>query len=49
RQGYRVGVPLPGRYVERLNSDAAIYGGSNAGNDGAVTAEPVSWHGRPHS
>ena len=29
RLGYRIGVPYPGRYVEILNSDSAIYGGSN--------------------
>ena len=49
RQGYRVGVPRPGRYVEVLNSDAAIYGGSNVGNLGEVPAEASSWMGRPYS
>ena len=39
----------PGRYVERLNTDAGLYGGSNVGNDGAVVSEPVPHHGRPHS
>jgi len=49
RHGYRLGVPQAGRYVERLNSDAAVYGGSNVGNAGEVTAVPVPSHGRPHS
>lgn len=49
RHGYRLGVPAPGRYVERLNSDAACYGGSNVGNGGAVASEPIPWHGQPHS
>ncbi len=49
RQGYRVGVPLPGTYVERLNTDDAIYGGSGVGNGGAVAAEATPWHGRTHS
>ena len=31
---YRVGVPDAGFYEEMLNSDAAIYGGSNVGNEG---------------
>jgi len=31
-QGYQVGVPEAGLYQEILNSDAAIYGGSNQGN-----------------
>jgi 1,4-alpha-glucan branching enzyme len=35
--------------VERLNTDAAIYGGSNVGNSGQVFAEHVPWHGRPAS
>ncbi len=47
--GYRVGVPWGGVYREVLNTDAAVYGGSNAGNLGAVRAEPVPAHGRAHS
>ncbi|MGE5247920.1 MAG: 1,4-alpha-glucan branching protein GlgB [Verrucomicrobiota bacterium] len=49
REGYRLGVPYPGRYLEALNSDAASYGGSNAGNGGSVAAETVPWMGRPFS
>ena len=49
RRNYRIGVSKPGFYREALNSDAATYGGSNLGNGGGVTAEPVPWHGRPHS
>ncbi len=49
RQGYRVGVTQPGRYVERLNSDSETYGGSNVGNFGGVQSQEISWHGRPHS
>jgi 1,4-alpha-glucan branching enzyme len=49
REGYRVGVPEPGYYAEVLNSDAALYGGSNVGNGGGVSSEPVPWHGKPHS
>ena len=47
--GYRIGVPGPGVYREVLNSDAAIYGGSNMGNAGAVSAEPIPSHGFPYS
>jgi 1,4-alpha-glucan branching enzyme len=36
---YRVRVPFPGKWREVLNSDAAHYGGSNAGNSGEVLAE----------
>jgi 1,4-alpha-glucan branching enzyme len=49
RHGYRVGVPAAGYYVELLNSDAAVYGGSNAGNAGGLDAEAVPAHGRPYS
>ena len=34
---YRVRVPFAGRWREVFNSDAAIYGGSNVGNAGAVS------------
>jgi 1,4-alpha-glucan branching enzyme len=37
-EGYRVPVPFTGRWREVLNSDAAVYGGSNVGNNGTVTA-----------
>jgi 1,4-alpha-glucan branching enzyme len=33
---YRVRVPFVGRWREALNTDAAIYGGSNVGNAGEV-------------
>jgi 1,4-alpha-glucan branching enzyme len=49
RHAYRVGVPHAGFYREILNTDAAFYGGSNLGNAGGVTAEPVPAHGRPCS
>jgi 1,4-alpha-glucan branching enzyme len=46
RPGYRVGVPLPGQWKEVLNSDAAIYAGSNTGNYGGVTAQEIPAHGQ---
>ncbi len=49
RQGYVIGVPEAGRYTELLNSDAALYGGGDVGNGGAVESQPVPAHGRPHS
>jgi 1,4-alpha-glucan branching enzyme len=49
RHGYRVGVPVRGCYAELLNSDAAIYAGSNVGNAGAVWTEPVPAHGHGQS
>jgi 1,4-alpha-glucan branching enzyme len=49
REGYRVGVPDAGTFAELLNSDAAIYGGSNVGNSGSVVTEPVAAHGHAQS
>ncbi len=49
RHDYRIGVPRPGRYVERINTDAEVYGGSGIGNAGAVLADPHPMHGHPYS
>lgn len=50
RSGYRVGVPSPGLWEEILNTDSAIYGGSNAGNLGGVQADAqYAWQGKDHS
>ena len=38
RHGRRVRVPLAGRWSEILNTDAAIYGGGDLGNQGGVTS-----------
>ena len=48
RSDYRIGVPLPGRYAEILNSDAAVYCGSNAGNAATLT-EDIPAHGHAQS
>jgi 1,4-alpha-glucan branching enzyme len=49
RHGYRVGVPAAAGFIERLNTDAAIYGGSNLGNGGYVAVQPVPSHNYPQS
>jgi 1,4-alpha-glucan branching enzyme len=49
RTDYRIGVPRGGFWRERLNSDAAEYGGSGVGNLGGVAAAPLPAHGRFHS
>jgi 1,4-alpha-glucan branching enzyme len=49
REGYRIGVPIAGRWAERLNTDSAVYGGSNVGNRGEVASAPEPWQGRPAS
>jgi len=48
REDYVIGVPEAGRYVELLNSDSAVYGGSNVGNAGAIESVPTPAHGRLH-
>ncbi|HVK55151.1 MAG TPA: 1,4-alpha-glucan branching protein GlgB [Burkholderiales bacterium] len=50
RHGYRIGVPMPGRYREILNTDSMFYGGGNVGNEGGVLqSEHTPTHGRPYS
>ena len=49
RYHYRIGVPKWGFYKEVLNSDSALYWGSNVGNYGGVHTDPIWWHGRPCS
>ena len=50
RTGYRLGVPRAGRYREILNTDAALYCGSNVGNGAALlNSEPVPWGGYAQS
>jgi 1,4-alpha-glucan branching enzyme len=49
RPNYRIGLPRGGKWKEVLNSDAAVYGGSNQGNFGGITAQNHSCHGHQHS
>jgi 1,4-alpha-glucan branching enzyme len=49
RPHYRVGLPLGGHWREVLNTDAAVYAGSNQGNLGGVMAENRPYHGQSHS
>jgi 1,4-alpha-glucan branching enzyme len=49
REGYRIGLPAPGRWREILNTDAAAYGGSGCGNAGGIDARPGEWNGFPCS
>jgi 1,4-alpha-glucan branching enzyme len=49
RRDYRIGVPLPGRYIERINTDAEVYGGGGVGNSGEVESEPEPMHGHGQS
>ena len=47
RSGYKLGAPVGGEWREVFNSDAALYGGGNVGNSGAVIAVAEQTHGRP--
>jgi 1,4-alpha-glucan branching enzyme len=49
RTNYRIGVPLPGRWREIINSDAGDYGGSGVGNAGGVQARAIPSHGHAQS
>jgi 1,4-alpha-glucan branching enzyme len=47
--GYMIGLPLAGRWREILNTDSALYGGSNQGNAGGIVAGTRPSHGFPCS
>jgi 1,4-alpha-glucan branching enzyme len=49
RHDYRVGLPIAGHWAEVLNTDSELYGGSNVGNLGMITAEEITWDGQPAS
>jgi 1,4-alpha-glucan branching enzyme len=49
RPQFRVGLPIAGRWRELLNTDSALFGGSNVGNLGGVEAAPEPWQGQPCS
>ena len=47
--GYRIGLPAAGVWREAVNTDSELYGGSGAGNMGAVMATDHASHGQPAS
>jgi 1,4-alpha-glucan branching enzyme len=47
REHFPIGVPEVAVYRELLNTDAAVYGGSNVLNDGGRQSEPGECLGRP--
>jgi 1,4-alpha-glucan branching enzyme len=49
REGYRVGLPRPGRWRVLLNSDARVYGGTDVGPGGAIDTEERPWNGQDWS
>jgi 1,4-alpha-glucan branching enzyme len=48
RENYTVGCRIPGYWREIANTDAALFGGTNAGNGGGVMAQPAAYGGWPH-
>jgi 1,4-alpha-glucan branching enzyme len=49
REGYRIGVPSSGVYGMVFCSDDPAYGGSQFEMQSNIQAEPVPFHGYPHS
>ena len=49
RDDYLVGVPRPGRYLERLSSDDGRFGGSDTPTLGSFDSQPVPFHHRSQS
>jgi 1,4-alpha-glucan branching enzyme len=46
---FRIGLPKSGDWIEVLNTDAEVFGGSGVGNFGKITANLEGSHGQPHS
>jgi len=49
RENYLIGVPSEGIYMEILNTDSDIYGGSGKGNLGSVQTRSFGMHNLPFS
>jgi 1,4-alpha-glucan branching enzyme len=49
REARRISVPEPGRWIEKLNTDAPFYGGGGNGNLGHITSESGASDYRGHS
>lgn len=49
REGYRIGVPKNGTYLEVFNSDWEEFGGSNVRNEGEFVSQALPWHGKEQS
>ena len=49
RDGYRIGVPLPGVWKTLFNSDKDEFGGSNYPVSGATMTEEINWQGKAFS
>jgi len=49
RGSYRIGVPMGGRYVLRLNTDDPRYGGSGYATHAERCTDAIPWQGQPQS
>ena len=49
RDNYQVGVPLAGRWLEMVNTDSELYGGSGKGNMGGFETQSAPSHGHAQS
>jgi 1,4-alpha-glucan branching enzyme len=49
RANYRIGVPVAGRWITLLSSDAERFGGSGAGSGGELRTDAAPFHGHPQS
>jgi 1,4-alpha-glucan branching enzyme len=49
RHDYRLGLPVPGRWRELVNTDSSFYGGSDTGNYGGVQTDDTPWMDQYHS
>ncbi len=47
KHGYRLGLPEAGRWVEALNTDSEVFGGSGVGNGGSVQGRLEGYYGQP--
>jgi 1,4-alpha-glucan branching enzyme len=47
REAYRMPMPAAGKWIERINTDAGWYAGSNLGNQGVITATQGNEYGYP--
>lgn len=47
RTPYRMPMPAAGRWIERINTDAGWYSGSNIGNQGVINATEGNEYGYP--
>jgi 1,4-alpha-glucan branching enzyme len=48
-EGYRIGVPAKGSYIEVFNSDGEDFGGSGVRNVGEIQSQDKPWHNREQS